>query len=723
MTGTNVFKAGISLSERLEERGAISYLGILPEIDSEGKTGADDFIVLRGTELFDQWIESLQPFVDADLYLLGLLLNDIPNDIPKEEIPFKLEPLIKELLKLAHGVGEQYIGSKVKEYFNLKAKEVNNLINLLKDRRKKTRNLEGEIRCHIENNYGVDSDGYFYYMKNNGDHQVPVRLININPRIEKEIIEDNGVETKISYIIAGDKMGEELPKIEVPASSFPAMNWIHNWGVRIILQPGSSTKDYLRHGIQVKSHPVTETNYTHLGWREKAGAWIYLTASGAIGDENVRVKLSREEERYLLPLKPDNEIQAIRLSLSFLEIGKKSVTYPLLSFAYLAPLTSLLSKTPNFTLYIYGETGTFKTTIAVLVLCHFGNFEADRLSNFEDTANSLEKKAFILKDTIMIADDYHPSNRMSDAYQKESIAQRLIRSFSNRTGRGRLNADTSDKGRYEPRGLLIITGEELPSIQSTIGRVAVTELNCGDIDTSQLSRLQQQSDLLPHAMSSYIYWLMDNMNDIKNRFSEEFPKLRQSAIESERFHHPKLSEQVAFLQFSIDTFLRFAMGKGVIEECNANDMRAKALEIFMTNAESTDKRIKSEDPVIRFLEIISTLLLQEKIKFRIKDSVAQTMPCSLVGDEYSELVGYIDDEFVYFIPTAIWSVIQKYSRSEGTHFPVKKNTFYRLLRERGIIVARGTENTTTERICGESIRVLKAYRDKIIPNEDKTTST
>ena len=82
----------------------------------------------------------------------------------------------------------------------------------------------------------------------------------------------------------------------------------------------------------------------------------------------------------------------------------------------------------------------------------------------------------------MILDDFHPSFSSRDASQKESIAQRLIRGFSNRTGRARLNADATEKGRYEPRGMLIITGEDLPMGTSTGARFWGIEVSKSKID-------------------------------------------------------------------------------------------------------------------------------------------------------------------------------------------------------------------------------------------------
>lgn len=53
---------------------------------------------------------------------------------------------------------------------------------------------------------------------------------------------------------------------------------------------------------------------------------------------------------------------------------------------------------PNFSGYLFGETGCFKTTLSTLLVSHFGDFmSVTELPYFSDTANNIEKRAFTLK--------------------------------------------------------------------------------------------------------------------------------------------------------------------------------------------------------------------------------------------------------------------------------------------------------------------------------------
>ncbi|MCP5003682.1 MAG: hypothetical protein GY941_06975 [Planctomycetes bacterium] len=564
------------------------------------------------------------------------------------------------------------------------------------------------------NPYRVDDNGCLYRIKGTKDGGIPIKLANFTAEIREEIIRDDGLETTQNYHIEGTMNGRKLSSIDIPAISFCSMNWLYRWGTQAVMEPGQSVKDYVRHHTQLNSNTTRKVCYTHTGWREVDNEWFYLTGNGAIGATNLLVELTRENERYQLPTAVINETAAINASLSFLDIGDKNVTYPLFATNYLSPLTTLLNPMPNFVVYLLGETGLFKTSLATLMLSHFGDFlSVTALPNFSDTSNLIEKRAFILKDAPMVLDDYHPSAQKGEAMKNESTAQRIIRAYSNRTARGRLNRDCSDKGQYTPRGMLTITGEEIVTLQSTIARLAVVEVEKGSVDRDKLTEIQGKADLLPHAMVSYISWVKENRKSIQDNFKQRFIELRKKA--SDEGVHSKLPEQVAFLTFAFETTLSWLVENGVIGETKAEQMSDEGWDVFMHLAALQAKRINCEDPILKFKEIIQTLIDQDKVKLRNKtpDCLDKT-----IGGNDGELIGYYDDSFFYFLPPAMWRRIQMFCRDEGSHFSFMKNTFYRTLAKRGMLETKNGDNVIPCTIEGKTKRVLKVYRNKI---EDPTS--
>jgi hypothetical protein len=555
--------------------------------------------------------------------------------------------------------------------------------------------------------YFIDDEGYSCRLKATGAGPIPVRLANFSACIDQEIIEDDGIEQKRIYQVSG-KTGKEktLPNLEVNASSFGSMNWAHHWGTQAILEPGESVKDYLRHFIQVSSHPKITTSYSHTGWREINGEWVYLSSSGAIGKPHVTTKLPRELQRYSLPLVPEKEKEAIEASLEFLTLSKPSVTFPLFAMIYMSVLTTVIDPQPNFSGFVYGETGSKKTTIAVLMLSHFGNFTSiQQMTNFESTANSIMRRASVLKDTLLIVDDYHPTIQEKEAQRKESILQRIIRSASNRTDRGRLNPDSTEKGSYEPRGMILITGEDLPTLQSTLARILVVEILKEDISLNKLTELQRKAHLLPYAMSSYIHFLRNNFLKIQSLFSETFTKLREKAL-SENLHG-KLSEQIAFLYFTLEVVTAWAFEKGIMNNQRSREIKAQGWQAFTGLANFQQRRFERENPVRTFIEVLDTLINQGKVYLEHKENYLEV---PILGHMKGDFIGCFDDDYFYIMPPALWNAVQRFCRMEGTHFPVTKNTLYRLLKISGLIETKGESNTVAGWIKGKTTKVLKFYR-------------
>jgi len=554
-----------------------------------------------------------------------------------------------------------------------------------------------------DSDYFVDPEGCWFRRKPTRHGRVPERIANFTAKIEEEILEDDGVETSCRYVIVGQSGGRRLPVIDVPASTFPGMGWAAKWGSQAIIEPGQSKKDYVRHAIQVSSPRVRKsTCFTHTGWRLIDGNWAFLTARGGIGAEGVTVKLSPEMSRYALPLRPENEEEAIRASLSFLDIGSRDVTLPLFAMAYLAPLTSLLDPMPNFSGYLYGPTGTFKTTLVLLLLSHYGDFSTvANLPNLDDTANSLEKRAFVLKDCLMPLDDYHPSPRRADSQNKENIAQRIIRAYSNRTARGRLNSDTSDKGRYTPRGYLLVTGEEIVSLQSTLARVFVVETHPGDIDMERLTQLQARAHLLPHAMTSFILWVREHIDTIRETFPSRFGDLREQSFRTG--FHLKVPEQIAYLRLALETAIGWMIAKGVISEDEARKLAEEGWEVFTRLSQFHSRRILDENPITMFDDIMRSLILQRKVCIEHR-----TVPGKDIGSAEGTLIGCYDDRHLYLFPTAMWHELNRFCMTEGTNFPCSKRTFYKMLRDRKLIEPDvDGQNTTTVNFKGSTERVLK----------------
>lgn len=550
-----------------------------------------------------------------------------------------------------------------------------------------------------------------------GDIEIP--LCNFTARIIEENVIDDGQESKNLFLIEG-KLYDKIPlkKIEIPAEKFPGMTWLlSEWGSKARIEPGQTVKDFVRHAIQTRSiNAPVHVHFGHTGFREINGAYVYLHAGGAIGSppgSNVSVKLTKELKRYILPPYPltnqeraadflRDEKDALEVSFSFLDIGNRAITLPLFCLIFLAPLTTLLDPQPNFAFYLWGQSGAFKTTLALILLSHFGSFtSAESLSNFSDTKGILEKRGFILKDTLHCIDDFHPSANRRAAESNETIAQQMIRNYSNRTARGRLNSDMSERGRYEPRGMLLVTAEELTALESTLARQCIVEVTEGAIDRTKLSAIQKNAEKLPLAMASYVNWILENMEEIKTTFPARFRELRERAA-NEGFHK-KLPEQAAFMGFALQCCTSFFLEKSIINKDTAAALFTEGWETFKLLAKQQQQRIEDDNPIQLFFEILSILLIQGQARL---DCMPGFDGHSIGSSE--QVIGWYDSSCIYLMKAAAWHLVQRRCISENTHFPFSKATFFKMLANKQIILpGKGGDTSHVMTIDKKSVRVVK----------------
>ena len=199
----------------------------------------------------------------------------------------------------------------------------------------------------------------FIYEKPTQNGATPVPLTNFSARIVADVAEDDGAEVRRYFGIEA-RLGERAVRFDVPAAKFASMNWpTEHLGALALVYPGFGTKDHARAAIQLLSEDVDERRiYTHTGWREVDGVWVYLHGGGAIGPEGVlediEVRLNGELSHYRLPAPPvgENLKAAVLSSLGTWEVGPDRLVIPQHTAAYRATM----DKT-DFSVHATGPTG------------------------------------------------------------------------------------------------------------------------------------------------------------------------------------------------------------------------------------------------------------------------------------------------------------------------------------------------------------------------------
>ena len=515
--------------------------------------------------------------------------------------------------------------------------------------------------------------------------------------------------------------GKELPRALVPVTQFPGMTWIsEKWDIAANMAPGNTVKDKLRYAIAEAGRMVVErkTQYTHTGWRKIGDKWAYLHGGGAIGADRINTALEGGLARYRLEGGGHSFEEGFRASRNLLTVMSEHVAVPLLSLVYLAPLRHFLALSgipPNFALFLVGKGGGRKSTAAALALCHFGQFTSQTpTASFHDTANSVRKKAFCLKDMPLLIDDYHPTQSQQEKRKMEAMAQDLARAFGDNADRGRMNADRSLQTAQPPRCVAVMTGEDMPLIgESGLARFFIVRMGAEDVPiTEALTQAQQQAadGILQDAMIGYIRYLRGMADDLKNTLKAKWMELRQEA--RRRFpqgSHARGAEAAAFLMLGWLIMLMYGYTLGEITRDSLAAEAERGWKSLMDSGKSQAAEAREDTPANAFLDCLKEMLSSKQAW--VKELTLDPEKRNSGGGP--GMIGYLDDQYYMLLPDLAYRMVAEVYTRQGTQFPLSKRGTLRALAEAGYVTCDSGCLTKTKWIDGRTVRLLWIRRHHI----------
>jgi hypothetical protein len=196
-------------------------------------------------------------------------------------------------------------------------------------------------------------------------------VANFSARIVRDLILDDGDEQERHFSLEAELSGQTVC-CSVSATEFSRMGWVHKLGPQATIYPGQ--QQYARAAIQWLSGEIPQEHISsHLGWRKSGRDWVYLHAAdaqsaGGINSglkPNVPAALQSYQVRSLKD--PGEVIRAVRASLDCLSLAPDRISFPLLTAVYRAPFGEA-----DFSVFLAGRSGVFKTALAALCQQHFG---------------------------------------------------------------------------------------------------------------------------------------------------------------------------------------------------------------------------------------------------------------------------------------------------------------------------------------------------------------
>ena len=517
--------------------------------------------------------------------------------------------------------------------------------------------------------------------------------------------------------------GKELKQISVDMNSFESGNWLSNgtWTLDTRISPNGNNKEYFKDAVKILSKMATkETRYSHMGFREIDGIMHYLYHGGVIGEnKDIKVDLSETGlEQYRFTEEELNQKQineCIETSLSLLMRIEETVIVPLVGTIYLAPLQNIFNElgiANGFVTWILGESGTQKSTLAALLLSHFGDFERDTIPcGFKDTVNSLERQAFIVKDSVLLVDDYYPSQSLQESRKMEAVAESIFGMAGDRQGRTRMKQNGKDiRKSFSSRGIIMATGETFPNFsESRVARSVIVEIEKGNINLDVLLFLQKNKTNLNIAMKEYIKWIILNYDKIKESIKNDFPIYR--AKFNKDFTHARIPENMASLYIGCKTFLEFVKDNNIIDETMLKQWNIIVANTLLKLAKKQSLRTSDSKPDKMFFYAIQELLASKEAYFKPYLREDETL-----NNPYATFLGCYDSSkgVYYLIPGITYKAVVQYYEKQNIKFPLNQDALLTYLKKHGSLkIVEKDRNTIRRKINKESIAVLAVAQEKI----------
>ncbi|MBL6983157.1 MAG: toprim domain-containing protein [Anaerolineales bacterium] len=538
-------------------------------------------------------------------------------------------------------------------------------------------------------------------------------LGNFAARITHELTVDDGMNLpEVRYTIDGELAdGNRLQTIDVPASEFVEMKWVHRyWGARPIIYLPRGKYYVLTRAIQESSldDMARDRVYTHTGWTEINGVRGYLSGLGMITadgfDDGVRVELGANNlQHYMLPAPPtgDASANAVSASLDFLKLGPLTVTAPLWAAMYAGPLNEIK---PLYTvIWLYGPTQSGKSTVAHLALTHFGSGFIDGRQyhapvDWMSTVTHIEGVLFRVKDAPTIIDDFAPQfQSAADSRRMHKSAHQIVRAVGNRSARGRANRDLSERRTRIPRGMVISTAELPLAGESTVGRLVYVPIARGDVlplvgdaPRQDLDQAQEHArgGLYAQAMAAYVGWLAAHWDRAAKTYLEIIEESHKLARRGD------LQNRLPDYYASLDAAQQLAVTAfhelGVLSAHDAARIADQNGQAILKVIQDQAEKIAAESPVRKFFEALDNLLQRRKIYLEPRTGAAVYIPptgADPVGwfEPGDENVFYLNDESCLIHVRSYWSQL-------GEHFDTTADALRRQIAQvNGLLKERGKE--------------------------------
>lgn len=252
-------------------------------------------------------------------------------------------------------------------------------------------------------------------------------------------------------------------------------------------------------------------------------------------------------------------------------------------------------KSPSFCVFLYGSSGTQKTTIASFLTQVYnrgnGILEPTRLN--ASRASAVEMLMDVV-DQVKVFDDLFPADSTQVRKSQEETLTEITRYIGDGTIPTRIKGNKVHEGR--PRCGVLFTGEYLIGKGSDAARLLPVEMT--KPDTSALSYFQEKPLIVSTFYRNFISWFIENYDEIVSDLKEWLDEYRKTDLGV----HDRLRQTHFFLNTAYSLLLEYCGEKNVLLKEEILRFHRGFVEVLNRLVQKQNERVSPTESALPVLQ-------------------------------------------------------------------------------------------------------------------------
>lgn len=419
------------------------------------------------------------------------------------------------------------------------------------------------------------------------------------------------------------------------------------------------------------------------GWYQTAEGLNFFTEFGDVMGKYQSVDIT-ENGVKIFPVPDMTETELAKAFYEMKFLTKDGTSAVIMSYTVLAVLYTLFKEagfTPKGMLAVIGPRSSLKTSLVLTMTNLYKRSKGmSPFLNFNSTITSIDEKLSIFKDSVMFVDDLMPSEAKAHKRQTEAVLEHVTRTFGDATTRRRSSKYCEN---YEPRGLVIITGEYIAGVSSSRSRRIVLSVQKDTVNSELLAYYQENLDILPGFLWNFLCFCARNQTELIKFISQMMQKKRRNY--QSKYEISRYAEYQAELEVAYEIFLKYLAKVAVLSsyeiEVELAQFQLAIQQILRDNAKEQERK----EPI-------------QQVFLAINDSFYSS-GFAFVNLATTECKGenYYSDEFLYIHPEWLLKAVQEYMQRQGETSAIADVPYMKIILENAGVLVAGQEGGATRR--------------------------